>query len=179
MCIFFFCILYKEIQLYLPLPALCALVHTSLCIARGSDSAPHMPYCHYDKQIKEVALKMWELPEKYNEADIKQLLDVSQASLHCWHSNWGNHDSVDKPTILQGPCGCPNIILGAILSEIREIYKDNADTYLAKIQWWLGINHDIVISMGALCDMLNAAGLTCKKLHVIAKEQDQDLITEF
>ncbi|KAK0232495.1 hypothetical protein EDD85DRAFT_774716 [Armillaria nabsnona] len=65
------------------------------------------------------------------------------------------------------------------MSVAKEIYQQHPDTYLDELQWHLQINHDINISLSALQDNLVKAGLTCKILHKIACERDEQLRQDF
>ncbi|CAA7258479.1 unnamed protein product [Cyclocybe aegerita] len=62
---------------------------------------------------------------------------------------------------------------------VKEVYHNEADTYLDQLIWWLAINHNIAISQSALHKNLQDAGLTRKLLHKIAKEQDEEVQAEF
>jgi hypothetical protein len=75
--------------------------------------------------------------------------------------------------------GHPHIITLAVLTAVKELYERHSDTYLDKLQWFLAIHHDIVISISALQENLNKAGLTRKMLHKIAHERDEERRAEF
>lgn len=62
---------------------------------------------------------------------------------------------------------------------IKQLYDNEADVYLDKLIWWLAIQHDIDISCSALQSNLEDAGLTCKLLHKIASEWDEEPWVDF
>jgi hypothetical protein len=62
----------------------------------------------------------------------------------------------------------------AALTAIKELYERHPDTYLNELQWFLGIHHDLPISISALQEHLDKAGLSRKVLHKIASERDEE-----
>jgi hypothetical protein len=86
---------------------------------------------------------------------------------------------VVKPTLAKCPQGHPELIVAAVLTAIEEVYEQEADIYLDELVYWLSIQHDILISTSTLWNTLKTVGLTRKKLHVIAKEWDTELIEQF
>ncbi|KAJ7310928.1 hypothetical protein DFH08DRAFT_718376, partial [Mycena albidolilacea] len=118
--------------------------------------------------IKECALRLWELG--WDKSAIYSTLFVSQASLYQWAKIFEEFGSITPPSPLIK--GRPRIIGLAALTAVKEIYTCHADMYLDKLQWWLAIHHNIVISTPALHETLEWAGLTRKLLHKIANEHD-------
>jgi hypothetical protein len=59
-----------------------------------------------------------------------------------------------------------------VLTAVKELYENHPDTYIDELQWFLAVHHDIPISITALQENLEKAGLTRKLLHKIACERD-------
>jgi transposase len=119
--------------------------------------------------LKECALSLWE--KGWDELDICEALGVSRASIYRWRAIFAEFGSIQKPP---SPLrGRTRIITRAVLDAIHLIYKEDPDTYLDKMQWWLAVHHDIAISIPALHRNLVEAGLTRKLLHKIARERDE------
>ncbi|KAJ7096202.1 hypothetical protein C8R44DRAFT_835292 [Mycena epipterygia] len=125
--------------------------------------------------IKECALRLWELG--WDRSAICSTLLVSQASLYRWAQIFDEFGSVTPPP--PPIMGRPRIIGLAALTAIKEIYTKHLETYLYELQWWLLIHHDIQISISALHDTLEKAGLTHKLLHKIAVERDIERRRDF
>jgi transposase len=144
---------------------------------------------HVDVQIKEVALRMWEEEEMLHageEVDVKKLtsrirrqLGVSLPSMYRWRTDYRMYGSVEKPLYALGVRGRRPILTGDDIHALKEFYDKHADTYLDEAIWYLTIHRNTTISLGALCDNLNNTGLTRKKLHIIARERNPELINEF
>jgi len=125
--------------------------------------------------LKECALRLWELG--WDENLILESLCISRSSLYRWRSLFAELGSVTRP---RSPLiGRPRIITQAVMTAIKEVYHNEADTYLDELIWWLAIHHDIVISRSALYANLCDAGLTRKLLHKIAHERNEALRAEF
>jgi len=125
--------------------------------------------------IKEVGLSLWE--KGWDILDICEALYVSQTSLYHWRAIFEEHGSVTRPpSPLQGRI-C--IISCAVLEAIHAVYKSDPDIYLDELQYWLAIHYNIAISIPALHQNLEDAGLMHKMLHKIASERDEVLRTEW
>jgi transposase len=119
--------------------------------------------------IKEVGLDLWE--KGWDILDICKALYISCSSLYCWQKIFDKFGAVTRPP---SPLwGRTRIISHAMLDAIHIIYKSNPEIYLDELQFWLTIHHDIAISVPALQQNLEDAGLTCKILHKIAAERDE------
>ena len=119
--------------------------------------------------LKGCALSLYE--KGWDESDICEALGVSRSSIYRWRAIFAEFGSVQKPA---SPLrGRTRVITRAVLDAIHLIYKDDPDTYLDEMQWWLAIHHDIAISIPALHRNLVEAGLTRKLLHKIARERDE------
>ena len=94
---------------------------------------------HISKDHKECALHLQDLG--WDKADIIQDLTVSWPSIYCWCSIFEQFGTVKKPP--SPPQGCTHIICWAVLTAVYNIY-------LNKLQLWLAIHHDIVISVSQL-----------------------------
>ena len=134
-----------------------------------------MVYWHISSDMKDCALCLWETG--WSKEDICSILCVSQSSLYRWAQIFEDFGSVTPPPSLMH--GQPRIIGMAAMSIIKDIYAQNLDAYLDKLQWVLGIHHDIAISVSALQETLVRAGLTWKVLHKIASEHDEACRAEF
>ncbi|THU81440.1 hypothetical protein K435DRAFT_592083, partial [Dendrothele bispora CBS 962.96] len=121
--------------------------------------------------LKECALRMWNLG--WDRADICYTFRVSQASLYRWKAIFDEFGQVTNPP--SGLRGRPRMIGLAALTACKEVYRHNSDTYLDELQWFLAVHHDIVISIPALHENLQKAGLTRKLLRKIAIERDYAL----
>jgi len=127
------------------------------------------------RDLKECALWLWELGHDLD--FICESLCISRASMFRWRSVFDEFSSVNRPP--SPLLGRPKIIIRAVMTAIKEIYHNEADAYLDELIWWLAIHHDIVISCSALHKNLEAAGLTRKLLHKIAKERDEETRAEY
>jgi transposase len=134
-----------------------------------------MVNCRISKELKECALRLWELG--WEELDIIQGLVVSRSSIYRWRNIFDELRTVNRPpSPLRGRV---RIISRAILTAVHDIYKGDPDIYLDELVFWLAIHHDIVISKSALHKNLEEAGLTRKLLHKIAQERDEQLRQEY
>ena len=125
--------------------------------------------------MKDCALRLWELG--WSREDICSTLCVSQASLYRWAAFFEEFGSTTTPP---PPIrGRPRIIGMIAMNTIREVYARNSDVYLDELQWHLAIFHDIAISISALQETLERAGLTRKVLRKIAIERDEVRRAEF
>jgi transposase len=125
--------------------------------------------------LKESALRLWELG--WSRSDICFALSVSQDSIYRWAKIFEEFGSVNQP---QSPLQVhPRIIALAAITAIKGVYTQHPDTFLDELQWFLAIHHDIAISISALQDNLEKAGLTRKILHKIASERDEERRAEF
>ncbi|KAF8165966.1 hypothetical protein B0H34DRAFT_621248, partial [Crassisporium funariophilum] len=106
--------------------------------------------------LKECALRLWELG--YDKEFITESLCISKTSMYCWRNIFDEFESVQRPP--SAILGRPRIIIRAVLSAIKEVYKNKAEVYLDELTWWLTIHHDIAISRSALQKNLQDAGLT-------------------
>ena len=125
--------------------------------------------------MKDCALCLWELG--WSREDICSTLCVSQVSLYHWAALFEEFSSATAPPPpIQGR---PRIIGMIVMNTIREIYAWNSTVYLNELQWHLAIFHDIAISISALQETLERAGLTQKVLWRIAIERDEVQRAEF
>ena len=125
--------------------------------------------------MKDCALRLWQLG--WSREDICSTLCVSQASLYRWAALFEEFGSATAPPPpIQGR---PRIIGMIAMNTIREIYARNSTVYLDELQWHLAIFHDIAISISALQETLERAGLTRKVLRKIAIERDEVRRAEF
>jgi transposase len=92
--------------------------------------------------------------------------------MYRWRNIFAKFHSVTRPS--SGLMGRPRIIVRAVITAIKEIYNTEADAYLDELVFWLAIHHDIAISRSTLQENLQDAGLTCKLLHKIAWERDEE-----
>lgn len=61
---------------------------------------------------------------------------------------------------------------------MQTLYENELDLYLDELVLWLGVEHNIAISVSALHATLKTASLTQKILHKIAIERDEGLHTQ-
>ena len=125
--------------------------------------------------LKDCALRLWQ--HGWSRSDICEALLVSQASLYRWAKIFDELGIVIPP--VPPLRGRPRVIGLAALGAVKELYKRHPDTYLDELQWFLAIHHDIVISIAALQENLEKAGLTRKILHKIASERDEEMREQF
>jgi transposase len=125
--------------------------------------------------LKECALRLWELG--WDLELIKESLCISRASMYRWRNIFTEFQSTIRSQ--SGIGGRPRILIRAVVTAIKEVYKSEADAYLDELVWWLAIHHDIAISKSALQKNLQDAGLTRKLLHKIARERDEEARREF
>ena len=134
-----------------------------------------MVYRKVSSDLKECALRLWEAG--WSTVDICSALCVSRASIYRWRAILDTFGSVERPG---GPlCGRPRLIGLLALTVIRDIYTRHPNLYLDELQWFLAIHHDLAISIQALQENLEKAGLTRKVLHRIAIERDEAQRQEF
>ena len=113
------------------------------------------------KDIKECALRLWE--QGWHPDDLCDLLAVSPASLYRWRATLQQLGDVNRPVTRQ--LGRPRLMTTAITSGLHLLLATEPALYLDELVWWLGVQHDIVISKSALAVNLKALGLTRKVLH--------------
>ena len=123
---------------------------------------------HISADLKDCVLKLWEA--RWHWSDICYALSVSPASFYQWRLIFEEFGTTTKPA--SPLIGWPHFIMLAILTAVKELYKNHPNTYIDKLQWFLVVHHDIPISIPALHDNLEKAGLSCKILHKIACECD-------
>ncbi|KAF8169664.1 hypothetical protein BJ912DRAFT_912720 [Pholiota molesta] len=129
-----------------------------------------MGYRSISTDIKECALRLWDAG--WSKADICGVLCISRASLYRWAAILDNYGSVRAPP---PPIrGRPRIIGMAAMTLLTNLYTQNSDLYLDEVRWHLAIVHDIPISLSALQETLERAGLTRKMLHKIALERNEE-----
>ncbi|PBK71793.1 hypothetical protein ARMSODRAFT_852719, partial [Armillaria solidipes] len=120
--------------------------------------------------LKDIAIELWH--HGWDRSDICNLLHHSQSSLYRWLATYEQFGSTEnRPAPLHG---CPRVIGLAALEAIHQVYARNPETYLDELQWYLAIHHDLPVSISALQDNLQKAGLTRKVLHKIAAEADEN-----
>jgi len=100
-------------------------------------------------------------------------LAVSRSSIYRWRAIFNQHGSVNRPP--SALIGCARLITHAFLTAVQALYETEADLYLDELVSWLGVHHNIEISVSALCENLKTAGLTRKILYKIAAERDEEL----
>ena len=106
--------------------------------------------------LKDCVLCLWQYG--WSLSDICLALLVSKASLYRWRKIFDEIGTVVPP--VPPLRGRPCIIGLAALTAVKELYQQHPDTYLDELQWFLAIHHNIVISIAALQDNLERAGLT-------------------
>ncbi|KAF8803318.1 hypothetical protein BYT27DRAFT_7055575, partial [Phlegmacium glaucopus] len=127
------------------------------------------------QDLKECALQLHD--HGWNTDDICYALGVSSRSFYRWQAIFLELGTIAKPpSLLRGP---HRIIVRAVMTAVKDIYKHSPDTYLNELVWWLAIHHDIIISVSGLHRNLVEAGLTRKLLHKIAVERDEILRAEY
>jgi transposase len=134
-----------------------------------------MPNHRISSDIKECALRLWQ--SGWSWVDICAILCVSKSSLYRWVDIFDEFGAVTcPPPPLRGrPC----IIGFTALTTMKELFEQHSDTYLDKLQWFLAIHHNIAISISALQLNLEKAGLTCKLLHKMASERNEEMRAAF
>ncbi|KAF8227762.1 hypothetical protein L208DRAFT_1021661, partial [Tricholoma matsutake] len=56
--------------------------------------------------------------------------------------------------------GQPHLIMLAVLTAVKQLYKMFPNTYIDELQWFLVVHHNTPISITSLHDNLEKAGLT-------------------
>jgi hypothetical protein len=125
--------------------------------------------------LKDCAIKLWEAG--WHRSDICYALSVSPASFYRCRLIFEEFGTTTKPA--SPLIGWPHLITLAVLTAVKELYENHPDTYIDKLQWFLAVHHDIPISIPALQQNLEKAGLTRKLLHKIACERDVQTRTDF
>ncbi|KIY60534.1 hypothetical protein CYLTODRAFT_318759, partial [Cylindrobasidium torrendii FP15055 ss-10] len=120
-------------------------------------------------ELKDIALELWE--KGWGIGDIVSILHVSRSSIYRWYQLLTLHGTTrPQPAPLRGR---PRIITLLLLDALYDLYRNHPQTYLDEAQWHLAIHHDINISISALQETLERAGLTRRILHKIAGERDE------
>ncbi len=125
--------------------------------------------------LKECALRLWQ--SRWHRSDICWAFCMSVSSLYRWKGLFEEFGTVERPS--SGLRGRPRTLGIAAMSAAKELYLLHPDTYLDELQWYLGIHHDISISISSLQENLDKAGLTLKVLHKVASERDEQLREDF
>ena len=148
-----------------------ALYSPSSTHSRLSTCSKAMGNRKISPDMKECALKLWD--QGWDIEDIVDTLGISRASLYRWQGIFDQYGPVDRPP--SAPKGPTRTITRAILTAVQTLYEHESDLYLDELVLWLGVEHNIAISVSALHETLKRAGLTRKLLHKIAIERDEDL----
>ena len=121
--------------------------------------------------LKDIAMELWHAGWSRN--NICQIFHVSARSLYRWRALFEEFGTAAPlPALLRGR---PRLIGFAAMTATRQLFHDHPDTYLDELQWFLAVHHDIAISIPALQENLQQAGLTRKLLHKIAIERDEEV----
>lgn len=110
-------------------------------------------------------------------SDICSALLISHTSLYRWAKIFDELGTVTPP--VPPLHEQPQTIGLAALTAVKELYQQHPDTYLDELQWFLAVHHDIIISIAALQDNLERAGLSQNILHKIASEGDEEMRAQF
>jgi transposase len=114
--------------------------------------------------LKDCALKLWKAG--WHRSNICYALSVSPASLYRWRLIFEEFGTSTKPALPL--IGWPHLITLAVLMAVKELNENHPNTYIDELQWFLAVHYDILISISALEENLEKAGLTQKLLHKIA-----------
>ncbi|KIN95883.1 hypothetical protein M404DRAFT_164779 [Pisolithus tinctorius Marx 270] len=135
-----------------------------------------MGNCCISKDIKEITLKLWD--QGWEAEDICDTLGISCASLYQWQVIFAEHGSVNHPlSPLKGQGLC--ILTCTLIQACQGLFSQELDLFLDEVKTWLTLEHDIVISTLTLAHNLTEIGLTCKILHKIAAERDEECHGDF
>ena len=131
---------------------------------------------HISKDVKQIALKLWN--QGWEAEDICDILDISCASLYQWQVIFEEHGSVIRPPSPLKSQGT-RILTRALIQACQDLFSRESDLYLNEVIAWLALEHDIVISISTLARNLTEVGLTCKILHKLASERDEQRRQDF
>ncbi|KAJ7221479.1 hypothetical protein GGX14DRAFT_353657 [Mycena pura] len=96
--------------------------------------------------IKDCALQLWEAG--WAEEDICYVFCVSPSSLYRWRKIFEEFGTPCKPpSVLKGR---PRTIALAVLTAVKDIFKEDSTVMLHELQFYLAIHHDTPISISAL-----------------------------
>ena len=84
---------------------------------------------------------------------------------------------VHPPSPLKGQG--TRILTHALIQACQDLFSQESDLYLNEVIAWLALEHDIVISISTLARNLTEVGLTCKILHKLASERDEQRRQDF
>ena len=121
--------------------------------------------------MKECALNLWN--QGWDTEDIVDTLGISRTSLYRLQAIFDQYGSVNRPP--SAPKGPARAITRAVLTAVQTLYENESDLYLDELVLWLGVEHNIAVSISTLHETLKKAGLTRKILHKIAIERDENL----
>ena len=135
-----------------------------------------MGNCHISKDVKQIALKLWN--QGWETEDICDILDISCASLYRWQAIFEEHGSIiHPPSPLKGQG--TRILTRALIQACQDLFSRESDLYLNEVVAWLALEHDIVISISTLARNLTEVVLTHNILHKLASERDEQRRQDF
>jgi transposase len=134
-----------------------------------------MTYQRISKDLKESALRLWELG--WEAEGVAFAFGVSHSSLYRWQAFFDEYSDVTRPpSPLRGPT---RILTCALLTACEDLFSQESDLYLDEVVAWLALVHGLNISTSTLSWNLIEAGLTCKILQRLASEWNDELRCEW
>ncbi|HEV7736834.1 MAG TPA: hypothetical protein VGO47_05595 [Chlamydiales bacterium] len=128
-----------------------------------------MPFRHISRDIKIRAL--WMLDNGYLPDEIEVVLDVSNRSLRRWSANFEEYGDVIPP---HNPVqGRPPVLTATQIHALLDFINASPEMFLDEIRDFLILEHDVLVSISTLHDLIQAAGLTYKLLRRNALERDE------
>lgn len=128
-----------------------------------------MVYRKISEDLKRRALWLWD--NGYVREDICDILGVSESSLDRWRNNMESYSSVLPPP--NPNQGRPRILNADMTHDLYTLLEEAPNLYLDEIQEWLAAAHDIGISVSALHQNMEDAGISYKLLRKAAVERDE------
>ena len=120
-------------------------------------------------------LSLWDRGRQVE--DIADALLVSRISLYHWSAIFEEHRSVNWPYFALWEKA--RILTWAVLTAVHTLYESDTDLYLNELVLWLTLHYNIAISVSALQENLQKAGLTQKLLQKIAVKRDKELCQQW
>lgn len=135
-----------------------------------------MPYRHIEPGIKEAAMKTYKrglLPLE----DILDVLTISRRTFYRIQRLYNETGHITKP---KNPMQCrPRTLIRDDLDYLVRLTYHRSDWFLDELLQLLKTNRFISVHFTTIFQALERAGVSRKKLHVIAKERNEILHADF
>ncbi|KIJ43051.1 hypothetical protein M422DRAFT_253841 [Sphaerobolus stellatus SS14] len=125
-----------------------------------------MVFRHISRDLKLRSL--WMLDNGYLPDEIQPILNVSDRSVRHWAANIQDFGNVIRPQ--NALHGWPHTLTATQIHAVIDLVNASPEMYLNEIRDLLALEHDVLVTVTTLHDVICAAGLTFKLLRRQAME---------